>query len=156
LAARAISVGSCQVAPTPGGVAESLREIKRLAAWATEEALDIVCLPEGFLTGYHRTPRDAAAHAIGLDSPLFRQVIDELKHVEPMLILGLIERAGLDLYNTAAILERGKLIGRYRKQRLIGEPAFEPGRESLVLQKNGVKFGVNICNDAISPRPPAL
>jgi 5-aminopentanamidase len=147
---RTVSVGSCQVAPTLGGVEESLAEVKRALAWAQAEALDIVCLPECFLTGYYRTPEEADAHSIELSSALFSRLMSALSKFEPTLILGLIERMGSDLFNSAAIVERGRLVGLYRKQHLI-EAAFAPGHESPVFERNGVKFGVNICFDANFP-----
>ena len=145
-----ISVGSCQLESILGGVRESLAEIKRALTWAQAEALDIVCLPECFLTGYHRTPNEASAHSIDLDSTLFSRLMSELSEFEPTLILGLIERTESGLFNSAAIVERGQLVGIYRKQHL-NETGFSPGRESPVFEKNGMKFGVNICFDANFP-----
>ena len=143
-------MGTCQVAPVEGDVGEALAQIKQALAWADAQSLDIVCLPECFLTGYYRSREDAATHGIELGSALFSHVAEELSDFSPMLILGLIERDGPDLFNSAVLLERGRLIGHYRKQHLI-EPAFRPGHQSPVFEKAGVKFGVNICYDANFP-----
>jgi 5-aminopentanamidase len=48
------------------------------------------------------------------------------------------------------VVERGRVLGIYRKQHLV-ESAFSPGRESPVFVRDGVKYGVNICNDANFP-----
>jgi predicted amidohydrolase len=145
-----ISVGSCQMAPILGDIDASLIEVKRALSWAEEEALDVVCLPECYLTGYCRTPEEARAHSIDLGSPLFSRLMSELRQFDPVVILGLMERCGAELFNSAVIIERGRVLGLYRKQHLI-ESAFSPGRESPVFERNGVRYGVNICSDANFP-----
>jgi len=145
-----ISVGSCQMVPILGDMDASLTEVKRALSWAQEEALDIVCLPECYLTGYCRTDEEAGAHSIELGSTLFSRLMSELRQFDPVVILGLMERCGSELFNSAVIVERGRVLGVYRKQHLI-ESAFSPGRESPVFEKNGVRYGVNICYDANFP-----
>jgi len=150
----AIAVGSCQMVPISGDVDASLAEVKRALSWAQEEALDIVCLPECYLTGYCRTPEEAGAHSIDLGSALFSRLMSELRQFDPVVILGLMERSGPGLFNSAVIVERGRVLGLYRKQHLI-ESAFSPGRESPVFERNGVRYGVNICSDANFPETAA-
>jgi 5-aminopentanamidase len=149
-----ISVGSCQMVPILGDVDASLAEVKRALSWAQEESLDVVCLPECHLTGYCRTPEEAAAHSIDLGSTLFSRLMSELRQFDPAVILGLMERCGQELFNSAVIVERGRVLGVYRKQHLV-ESAFSPGRESPVFERNGVRYGVNICYDANFPEAAA-
>jgi 5-aminopentanamidase len=138
------------MAPILGDVDASLTEVKRALSWAQGEALDIICLPECFLTGYCRTPEEASAHSIDLGSTLFSRLMSELRQFDPVVILGLMERCGPELFNSAVIVERGRVLGLYRKQHLI-ESAFLPGQESPVFKRNGVRYGVNICSDANFP-----
>jgi len=145
-----ISVAGCQMAPILGDLDASLIEVKRALSWAQAEALDVICLPECFLTGYCRTPEEASVHSIDLDSGLFSRLMSELRQFDPVVILGLMERSGSELFNSAVIVERGRVLGLYRKQHLI-ESAFSPGRESPVFERNGMKYGVNICSDANFP-----
>jgi predicted amidohydrolase len=145
-----ISVGSCQMVPILGNVDASLAEVKRALSWAQQESVDVICLPECYLTGYCRTPEEARAHSIELGSALFSRLISELRRFDPVVILGLIERCGPKLFNSAVVVERGRVLGVYRKQHLI-EKAFSRGRESPVFERNGVKYGVNICYDANFP-----
>jgi predicted amidohydrolase len=145
-----LSVGSCQMAPILGDLDASLAEVKRALAWAQEEELDVLCLPEGYLTGYCRTPEEARTYSVDLDSALFSRLISELRQFDPAVVLGLMERSGPELFNSAVIVERGRVLGIYRKQHLI-ESAFSPGRESPVFERNGVRYGVNICSDANFP-----
>lgn len=141
--------------PVYGNVDRSLNEVKRVLAWAQAEGVDILCLPECFLTGYFRTSDLAATNSIDLESVRFASVLAELREYESTLILGLIERTESGLFNSAVVIEQGELKGRYRKHRLV-ESGFEQGNTSPVFEKNGVKFGVNICYDANFPEGARL
>lgn len=149
-AAGHISVGTCQVAPIYGSRADALEVVKDALRWAEAEGIDVLCLPECFLTGYFRARPEADHHTVDLDSPYFERLLAELAPFEATLVLGLIERAGPHLYNSAVVIEHGRLVGRYRKQHP-HEPAFAPGDASPIFEKHGVKFGVNICSDARFP-----
>jgi 5-aminopentanamidase len=136
--------------PIYGDVDKSVEEIRRALAWAEDERIDVLCLPECFLTGYFRKPARAARNSIDLDSARFDAILAELAGFESTLILGLIERTETGLFNSAVIIERGELVGRYRKQHLV-EAAFEPGDGAPIFARNGIRFGVNICFDANFP-----
>lgn len=144
------AVGACQMTPVYGDVDASLRQIERALQWAQSERLDVLCLPECFLTGYFRTRSDAIAHGLDLDSAPFRALLSRIEDYDPHVIVGLIERSSGKLFNTAAIVERGELVGRYRK-RHPNERGFAAGDASPVFERRGVRFGVNICNDANFP-----
>jgi predicted amidohydrolase len=136
--------------PIYGDVDKAVEEIRRALARAEDERIDVLCLPECFLTGYFRNPARAARNSIDLDSAHFDAILAELAGFESTLILGLIERTETSLFNSAVIIERGDLVGRYRKQHLV-EAAFEPGDGAPIFEKNGIRFGVNICFDANFP-----
>lgn len=127
-----------------------MTEVKLALARAESDGVDILCLPECFLTGYFRDPSEAAENSISLDSSLFESILADLSGFDPLLIVGLIERAQTGLFNSAVVIEKGQLIGRYRKRHLL-EPAFQPGTESPVFERCGLKFGINICYDANFP-----
>jgi predicted amidohydrolase len=70
-----------------------------------------------------------------------------------MVPISLIEVERDRLYNTAVVVERGVLIGRYRKTRLLrGEAIFTPGADSPIFEAGGLRFGINICYGG---RPPS-
>jgi predicted amidohydrolase len=56
------------------------------------------------------------------------------------------------LFNTAIVIDRGVLIGRYRKMHLLdGERIFDAGREGQVFHLGDLCFGINICYDTNFP-----
>ena len=61
-------------------------------------------------------------------------------------MVGFNETRDGKLYNTVAVIERGKILGRYSKAFPIMR-YFKPGREFPVFEKKGLKFGVIICAD---------
>jgi predicted amidohydrolase len=66
--------------------------------------------------------------------------------------MGLIEAEAGRLFNTAIVLEHGKVVGRYRKAHLLGgEKIFDAGNESPVFHMSGLRFGINICYDTNFP-----
>jgi predicted amidohydrolase len=108
----------------------------------------LVCFPEGFLQGYLTEEWSAGAAAIDLSSSAFESVLSKLPENGPMLIFGLIEVDDGRLFNTAVVVHRRTLIGRYRKAHLLSrERCFSAGCAPTVFQVNGLRFGINICYD---------
>ena len=122
------------------------------AARAEEEVAALLCFPEGFLQGYLTEEAPAQRHAFDLASPAFAAVLDQFPKTGPMIVVGLIEIDDGQLFNTAIVVERGRLIGRYRKTHLLGgESCFEAGRDAPIFEVGGLRFGINICYDTNFP-----
>ncbi len=123
-----------------------------VALAAADAGAALLCLPEAYLQGYVTDPDDARRVAIALDSAAFRAVLERLPTAGPTVVLGLIEVEGGRLYNAAAVIVGGRLVGRYRKGHLLrGEACFEPGREMPIFEAEGQRFGINVCNDLNFP-----
>ncbi|MGO8264338.1 nitrilase-related carbon-nitrogen hydrolase, partial [Rhizobium ruizarguesonis] len=81
-----------------------------------------------FLQGYLTDEARARRVALDLASAELAAVLDRLPKSGPVLVIGLIEIDDGRLLNTAVVVERGVLLGRYRKAHLLrGERAFEAG-----------------------------
>jgi len=67
-------------------------------------------------------------------------------------VLGLIERQHGRFFNSAAVIAQGEVVGVYRKTHLTdGESTFTPGSAYPTFERNGVRFGINICYDSQFP-----
>lgn len=122
------------------------------AARAEAAGARLLCLPEGFLQGYLTDETAARRVALDLSSATFAATMNRFPRSGPMLAVGLIEVEAGQLFNTAVVIERGALIGRYRKQHLLpGEAIFQPGTATPVFEIDGLRFGINICNDTNFP-----
>lgn len=117
----------------------------------TRDAM-LLCLPECFLQGYLLEEEAARSHAIDLLAPRFSKLLDQLPEQAPMVVVGLIEAEGPDIYNTAAVIHRRRLVGRYRKRHLLkAERFFHPGSDAQTFAIAGLRFGINICYDSNFP-----
>lgn len=112
----------------------------------------LLCLPEGFLQGYLTDEPAARRAALDLSSAAFAAIANRFRNVALTVVMGVIEVDDRHLFNTAVVIERGTLVGRYRKQHLLqGEAIFRPGDTTPAFEIDGLRFGINICSDTNVP-----
>jgi predicted amidohydrolase len=122
------------------------------AVRAESEGASLLCFPEGFLQGYLTDETPARQNALDLASPAFEAVLNRLPKSGPTIVMGLIEAEKGRMFNTAIVVDRGTVIGRYRKAHLLGgEQIFDAGTDAQVLEIAGLRFGINICYDTNFP-----
>jgi predicted amidohydrolase len=144
----AVKIGACQTPEILGNVDAAVRCIEGFCKQAQHGEVDLLLFPECFLQGYLITEAHVGRHALDLSSAAFRAIAARLANVDPVLVIGVIERADTRLYNSAIVLEHGQVAGVYRKTRLTpGEALFDKGSEYPVFEVKGVRYGVNICYD---------
>jgi len=141
-------VAVCQVPEIREDINASLGWIEKFAGQAQENGVLLICFPECFLQGYLTEKSLAEKYAINLYSSAFETILKQLSKFKPMIVFGMIEEDGENLFNTAVVIEEGKLVGKYRKTHLLGgERIFKAGFEYPVFEINDLKFGINICYD---------
>jgi len=145
-ASRYVKIGHYQCVCRQGDFQRNLGTVIHGLELATEARLDIVSFPESLLTGYYRKEQDAWANSFAIDSPEMKEVLAKTARFEPLLMVGFNEQRDGKLFNTIAVIEKGKLLGHYSKAMPIF-PYFKPGRHFPVFEKKGLKFGVIICAD---------
>lgn len=148
-----MKIAACQMPEFRESVDEALSFIDRYAQRAASENASLVCFPECFLQGYLVELPQARRHAISLGSSTFDRILKRLAHAEPVVVFGMIEADGETLFNTAIVIHRGRLVGRYRKINLLpGERrSFAPGTWPEVFSVGSCRFGINICSDTQVP-----
>ena len=117
--------------------------------------IEILCCPEAILGGLADYATDPSTFAIDVDAGQLNDVLAPLASHKVTLILGFTEtdRAGR-LYNSAAVLHRGSVIGRYRKLHpAINRSVYSAGEEMPVFTVSGLTFGIMICRDSNFPEP---
>jgi len=127
-----------------------LSEIRRLS----REGVRLIVLPEMWSTGY-------AWRKLGRLSERTPEILEEFKKVSKkgIVIIGSMpEKDGEDIYNTAYVIDSGKLTGKYRKIHLftpVKEDYFlKAGNEPLLCNSSLGKIGVLICYDVRFPELP--
>jgi 5-aminopentanamidase len=136
----------------------SLDAIPRIAAkvrWCEAHGVDALCCPEGVLGGladYARIPADIAMSAE--DGQLHAALVPLASNLVTT-ILGFTER-GVDgrLYNSAAILHQGAVLGVYRKlYPAINRSVYSPGNQTPVFRLSNITFGILLCRDSLFSEP---
>jgi predicted amidohydrolase len=149
---QTIRIAAAQTPEFREDIGASLRYLRAVAEQAQAEHVSLLCFPECFLQGYLTDEASARRSALNLASASFRSLLDQLSNTSALIVIGMIEESEGHLFNTAAIVQNGTLLGRYRKQHLLkGESCFAAGTESPVFETAGLRFGINICNDTNYP-----
>lgn len=162
---------------TVGDPAGNAKEILRTIEQHAES--QVILFPELCLTGY--TCADLFAQQTLLDAAIeaLVQVAEATSQLGALVILGLPLAIEGRLYNTAACLQRGKILGILPKQYLPNYQEFYearwfqaangeepsqidlPGHPSIpfgidwLLQSGEAVFGIEICEDLWMPVPPS-
>jgi predicted amidohydrolase len=162
---KTVRIAAAQTVEFREDIEAALNCVADVAARAESDGASLLCFPEGFLQGYLTDETPARRNALDLTSPAFEAVLNRLPKTGPMIVVGLIEVEEGRLFNTAIVVDRRILIGRYRKAhlfsgehifdagndnkvRLFGsEHCFEAGSDSRVFEVDGLRFGINICYD---------
>lgn len=122
---------------------------------ADDQQLDFVCFPEGFLTGYYAEKEQAERTAITVTDSDFQDFLKRSASFNVTFIFGFNERAGNKIFDSAAVIEKGKLLGVQRKHYLYHNYFTSSDRFS-VFQSKGITFGVVICLDTNYFEPSRL
>lgn len=139
-------IGHFQFEARCGEFDKNLAKVAEGLERADRERVEIVSFPECCLTGYPDVAETARRDAFAVDSPAMMRVLDRTAGFEATAIVGFNEVRGNDLYNTAAVVHKGHLLGTYSKCSAY-MPFHKQGRSFPVFERSGVKFGVIICSD---------
>ena len=143
-------IGHCQLDSQLGDFDGNLAKVVEGLEKAERDRVDILCFPECFLTGYPDTEGPAREFAFSIDSPQMMRVLDASSRFETCFIVGFNELRGggphPDLYNTAAVIHKGHLLGTYSKCTAYMR-FHKQGRSFPVFEYKGMTFGVVICSD---------
>jgi len=154
----AVKAALAQIDLVVGDVAGNTAKIIEHSERARDvEGADIVVFPELSICGY--PPEDLLFHA-GLRHDVEAAVAEIRDQVFGIaVLLGFPEYDDGNIYNTCAVLQDGKFLAHYRKQLLPNysvfdeERYFTAGKEPSVFNLNGIRVGLNICEDIWSPGP---
>ncbi len=149
---HSIKIAAAQTPEFREDVEGSIAYAIAVAERANAQGVKLLCFPEGYLQGYLIEERLARRCAYDLSSSSFQTLLMRFSYTAPMIVIGLIETDGRHLFNTAAIIHRQTLVGRYRKRHLLSsERCFQPGEGAQTIALRGFRFGVNICCDTNFP-----
>ena len=153
-------IAHCQFEPRSGQFDANLKQVVAGLEAVSRDRVEIVSFPECFLTGYQDDEARARTDAFTLDSPQLMQLLDATSRFDPTVIVGFNELRGQQLFNTAAVVHRGHLLGTYSKcaayMRFHSQGRDFPVFERQTQNDGVVKFGVIICADGAYIEPARI
>ena len=155
---NSVNIALAQIDLFVGDVAGNSRKIIDHAIRARDDLqADLIVFPELAVCGY--PPEDLLFHS-GLQRRV-DQALDEIcSSVRGIaMLVGFPEYSSDQIYNSCAVFENGEILARYRKRLLPNyrvfdeERYFTAGKDAAVFSLNGVRIGLNICEDVWRPEP---
>ena len=133
------------------------RIVAAAVAARDQHAADVVLVPELAVSGY--PPEDLLFHS-GMRLQVGRSLERLKQEVRGItLIAGYPEYVGTTIFNSAIVIRDGAVIANHRKACLPNYRVFDekryftPGTEPTVIEINGVKAGVLVCEDVWDAAP---
>ncbi len=149
---RLVKAAAVQFNIKLGDIDANVAYVQKALARLADQGANLAVLPEMWSTGYsYRNLNDLA-----LRTP---EVVEELGRLSKefgMVIVGSLPEPGDDrVCNTAYVLDRGFMVGKYRKIHLfsmMGEDRYLQGGDSWLMVETSVgRIGVFICYDLRFP-----
>jgi NAD+ synthase (glutamine-hydrolysing) len=169
---RLIRIAVANVNTTVGAVRSNVDRAIALAREAAKDHATVVAFPEQLIAGY--SPEDLVQWRAFVDAQWveLERFARETKELAPIFALGLTVPRGPHLYNSAALVHAGKVLGIVPKEKLptynvfYEARVFARGTPGLLDEVKGVPFGdlvfefdfgtlaLEVCEDIWSPDGP--
>ena len=172
----AAAVPNVRVADTEYNV----QQVESLIAQAEGRGVEVVVFPELCLTGYTCQDLFRQELLLAKAEEALLVLLDFTRKLDVVSIVGLPVRIGSLLYNCAVVIQRGTILGLvpktylpnygefYEKRwfasatdlqpqdiYLAGSPVHVTPEPQLFQTCDGVRFGIEICEDVWAPLPPS-
>lgn len=153
-----LRVAAYQAPLLAAGSMDALALIRTRVEWCEAEGIAILCCPEAILGGLADYDEHPARFAIAADEGRLASALAPLASDSVTTIVGFTELAdGGRLYNSAAVFQRGSVVGVYRKlYPAINRSVYEAGCTVPVFQIGALTLGIVICNDSNYFEPARL
>jgi (R)-amidase len=153
-----LTLALAQMRCEKAGIEANLAATTAAIAQVTAAGADILCLPEGSLTGYI-DPLHYPHDAVSLDGPEVARLLALTRGYSLTLIAGLVETNPVGPpFITQLVARNGRLLGIYRKRTIPADEShlFTPGPPSgpastPIFTHAGVPFGLAVCADIDTP-----
>ena len=150
-------IALAQINPTVGDLSGNARLVIDGIDMAREAGADIVCFPELVITGY--PPEDLV-----LKPSFVRDNLAQLQFVAEATrgicaVVGYVDQEG-EIYNAAAFIQDGEVKAVFHKVFLPNYGVFDekryfvPGHRSPIIELDGVRIGMSVCEDCWFPAGP--
>jgi NAD+ synthase (glutamine-hydrolysing) len=150
-------VALAQINATVGDIAGNEAKVREQLARAREAGAQLALFPELAVTGYPPEDLLLKEHFLADARAAVERIAADAQGI--VAVVGFPERAD-DVYNAAAVLAEGGLQAIYRKVNLPNYGVFDElryfqrGPGGAIIEVDGVKVGLTVCEDIWVPGPP--
>jgi predicted amidohydrolase len=149
-----MKVAAYQAPMLPSGSIEAIGLIAAQVRICESIGVRFLCCPEAVLGGL--ADYSSRPYEIGFDvrKGELQRALAPIASETVTTILGFTEIASGQLFNTAAVLHKGTVVGLYRKLHpAINTSIYEPGHATPVFTVDELTFGIVICRDSTYREP---
>lgn len=145
-------VATIQPSVKPDSTFNACEIILHRLRWATQEGIDLLVFPEAFLLGHSYDPDFIRSRAHEASGGALLQLCQLASTFPATLVVGAFEIVSNQVYNSAFVIEAGRITGRYAKA-FPNEPGVQAGTDFPTFLRSDIRYGINICNDANHAEP---
>lgn len=158
---RTVRVALCQDNLPVGDLVGNQRDLRARIDVAVKHGADLVVFPELSITGY--PPEDLLLKPgfITEAADALQELAASVTNITALVGYPEVGRNPTELHNCAAVLFEGRVAASYRKHHLPNYAVFDErryftaGNEALVVDLDGCRIGVTVCEDIWIPGGPA-
>ncbi len=147
-----VKAGIVQFDVCLGETDHNLAVAKRLITSLAGKGVCLVLLPEMWSTGFINNSLDELS---GTTPRILEELMQLTKEMQLTIIGSLPEKRPEGIYNTAYVVDRGAVCGKYRKVHLFTPTSedkyFKSGRNAVVVNTSLGRIGLMICYDLRFP-----
>lgn len=146
-----LRVAIAQMNSVVGDFQHNADRINEFLEEAVQCGADLILFPELALTGYPPEDLLLKKDFIEKNDEILKRLASSAKEI--VAVIGYVEKIKTKLYNSAALIYEGKLVGNYRKMVLPNYGVFDEkryfieGDQLVCFVLNGVTIGLTICED---------
>lgn len=154
---KKIRLALAQINSTVGDIEGNTKKIIDFIEKAKKKECDIIAFPELAITGYPPEDLLLKPSFINKNIKYLKKIADASKDI--ISIVGFVDK-NVDIFNAAAVLLNGEIVTKYHKNHLPNYGVFDElryfqkGNEITLLNIEGYKIGLSICEDIWYPENP--
>ena len=147
-----------------GNPSANAEEHLAVACAAAEKGVAVLAFPELSMTGYTCGDLFFRSDLVQAAESALATYACKTRHLPLVSVVGFPERGSDGLYNAAAVVAGGEVVGIVRKRTLANyaeyyeKRQFDPAPDEeapIVFEVGSLRFGIEICEDLWSPVPPS-
>lgn len=157
---KTLRIALAQMNSTVGDLKGNARKIISFIEKAKKQKADVVAFPELAITGYPPEDLLLKPQFIADNKEALKKIVNKTAGIAA--VIGFVDSLNNNLYNAAAIIADGKMKDSYHKILLPNYGVFDEvryfraGSRFPLYTLNGIKVGINICEDIWHSDGPAL